>query len=195
VPVPPGVRRWATGGTAAGLLLVAGGIYGVLVPGSIPGGGIPFVALGAILVGVGLAAGGRRTVRTRYRPDVWKRPEWLVAASGLAVVGCLVAAAALGAPGLQFVVYPLGPPTLPLLAVAGILLGLLPAWVAPVERRPNAPVSRPTRPARDRSRSGSDTVTPPAGTAETPAMPLPTVPPAPSVPSATPVGHSEDWVA
>jgi energy-coupling factor transport system permease protein len=59
----------------------------------------------------------------------------MVSASGLIVVGCMVAAALVGAPGLQFVVYPLGPPSLPLLAAVGILVGLVPAWVAPVEQR------------------------------------------------------------
>jgi energy-coupling factor transport system permease protein len=134
VPVSTSARRWATGGTAAGLLLIVGGVYGVLVAGSLPGGGIPFVAVGALLVGVGLAAGGRRTNRTRYRPDPWRTPEWLVAGSGVVVVAGMVAAGLLGAPGLQFSVYPLGPPTLPVLAAAGILVGLAPAWVAPVER-------------------------------------------------------------
>ena len=196
VDVPRGVRRCATGGTAVGLLLVVGGIYGVLSPGSLPGGGIPFVALGAILVGVGLAAGGRRTVRTRYRPDPWRRPEWLVAASGVAVVGCMVAAAALGAPGMQFTVYPLGPPTLPLLAAGGVLLGLLPAWVAPVERRPGAAGgTRPPRPTRGRSGNRSKAVTPPPPPAETPAARRPTAPPVPHVPSGTPVGHNEDRAA
>jgi energy-coupling factor transport system permease protein len=194
VLVPRGVRRCATGGTAAGLLLVVGGIYGVLVPGSLPGGGIPFVAAGAILVGVGLAAGGRRTVRTRYRPDPWGRPEWLVAASGLVVVGCMVASAALGVPGLQFVVYPLGPPTLPLLAAGGILLGLLPAWVAPVERRSGA-AGRPSRPPRGRNGNKSDAVAAPAPPAAASVAPLSPGPPVSPVPSGTPTGHTGDRVA
>jgi len=67
--------------------------------------------------------------------DLWRAPEWLVSASGVVVVGCMVAAALLGAPGLQFSVYPLVAPTLPVLAAVGILVGLAPAWVAPVDRR------------------------------------------------------------
>lgn len=134
VPVTRGARRWASLGTASGLLLVVAGLYGVLAAGSLPGGGIPFVAIGALLLGAGLAASGRRTNRTRYRPDPWRAPEWLVSASGATVVGTMVAAGMLGAPGIQFVVYPLGPPTLPTVAAVGILIGLLPAWAAPVER-------------------------------------------------------------
>ena len=149
VPMSRGARRWASGSTAIGLLLVVGGVYGVLVAGSLPGGGVPFVAVGAVLVGVGLGTGGRRTNRTRYRPDPWGMPEWLVGASGLVVVACMVTAGLLGAPGLQFVVYPLGPPTLPILAAVGILVGLAPSWVAPIDRRGGAPFDRvPVRTGR-----------------------------------------------
>ncbi|HEY4927528.1 MAG TPA: energy-coupling factor transporter transmembrane component T [Acidimicrobiales bacterium] len=147
VPVTRGVRRWASGSTAAGILLLVAGLYGVLVAGSLPGGGIPFVAVGAVLVGGGLATSGRRTNRSRYRPDPWRRPEWLVSASGAVVVATMVASGMLGTPGIQFVVYPLGPPTLPLLAAVGILVGLVPAWAAPVEQQPveiPGAVSRPT---------------------------------------------------
>ncbi len=133
VPVTRGARRWASFSTASGLLLVIAGLYGVLVAGSLPGGGIPFVTVGALLLAAGLATSGRRTNRTRYRPDPWHAPEWLVSASGFTVVATMVAAGMLGALGIQFVVYPLGPPTLPVLAVVGIVIGLLPAWVAPVE--------------------------------------------------------------
>jgi len=133
VPVARGARRAATAGTATGLLLVVAGLYGVLVAGSLPGGGIPFVAVGAVLLGAGLATSGRRTNRTRYRPDPWRGPEWIVSASGMAVVGTMVASGILGVPGIEFVIYPLGPPTLPVLAAVGILIGLVPAWAAPVE--------------------------------------------------------------
>jgi len=128
-----GARRAATAGTAAGLLLVVAGLYGVLVAGSLPGGGVPFVAVGAVLLGAGLATSGRRTNRTRYRPDPWRGPEWIVSSSGVAAVGTMVAAGVLGVPGIEFVTSPLGPPTLPVLAAVGILIGLVPAWAAPVE--------------------------------------------------------------
>jgi energy-coupling factor transport system permease protein len=204
VAVPTGTRRWATGGTAAGLLLVAGGVYGVLVAGSLPGGGIPFVAVGALLVGVGLAAGGRRTNRTRYRPDPWGAPEWLVAASGTVVVGCMVAAGVLGAAGIQVSVYPLTLPTLPPLAAAGILVGLLPAWVAPVERGAGTPAR--TRPRRTPGGPGDGGTAPlpPAVPADASVVPsvrpahTPAHRPAPqprSAPADEPVGHTGDRVA
>jgi energy-coupling factor transport system permease protein len=76
---------------------------------------------------------------------VWRSAEWLVSASGVVVVGSMVTAGILGVPGLQFSVYPLAAPTLPLLAAVGILVGLVPAWAAPVER-PSGRVVAPTTP-------------------------------------------------
>ncbi len=145
VAVPPGTRRLATGGTVGGLLLVVVGVYGVLDAGSLPAGGVPFLAVGAVLIGMGMAAGGRRINRTRYRPDLWRMPEWLVTGSGVFAVGGLVVASLLGAPGLQLQLYPLRAPGLPLLAVLGVLVGLLPAVVAPVERLSAATGAPPAR--------------------------------------------------
>jgi energy-coupling factor transport system permease protein len=124
----------AAGATAGGLLAIMVGVYGVLDQGSLPAGGVPFLAVGAVLVGTGLAVGGRRTNRTRYRPDVWGPPEWLVVGSGLVVLGGFVVASVIGVAGLQLVVYPLQFPTLPLLPTACILVGLLPAVAAPAPR-------------------------------------------------------------
>jgi energy-coupling factor transport system permease protein len=133
--VARGTRRMAGGSTAAGLLLVMVGIYGVLDQGSLPAGGVPFLALGAVLVGAGLAVGGRRTNRTRYRPDVWGTPEWLVSGAGAVVLASFVVASVAGVRGMQLVVYPLSFPTLPLLPTIGILVGLVPAVAAPAPRR------------------------------------------------------------
>lgn len=134
VAVAPGTRRLANGGTAGGLLLIVAGVYGVLDTGSLPAGGVPFLAVGALLIAAGMAAGGRRVNRTRYRPDPWRTPEWLVTGSGVVVLAGLVVASLLSVPGLHLQLYPLAVPGLPLLPVAGILVGLLPAVVAPVER-------------------------------------------------------------
>jgi len=124
-------RHLGTVATAVGLLLVIVGVYGALDPGSLPAGGIPFLVLGAVLLGAALAAGGRRTNRTRYRPDVWRAREWGVAGSGIAVLMSMIGAGAGGVVGLQLDVYPLHVPLLPVIPAVGILIGLLPAVVAP----------------------------------------------------------------
>ncbi len=152
VAVPARSRRLAGGSTATGLLMVVVGVYGVLDPGSLPAGGVPFLAVGAVLVGWGLGVSGRRTDRTRYRPDPWGTPEWTVAASGVVVLSGLVVASMLGVPGLQLQLYPLQAPALPILPTLGILVGLVPAVAAPAPggRRAgtgSGPMGAPTAPA------------------------------------------------
>ncbi len=135
VAVGAGHRRLAGVTTALGLLLVLVGVYGILDPGSLPAGGVPLLASGAVLVGAGLAVSGRRTNRTRYRPDPWGAPEWEVCASGMAAVAGLIVAAATGVHGLTLEVYPLAVPALPILPTVGILVALVPAIAAPSPRR------------------------------------------------------------
>ncbi len=132
--------RWLAGGaTAVGLLLIVAGVYGALDAGSLPAGGLPFIAAGAGLVGVGLVSSGRRSNRTRYRPDRWAAAEWTVSGSGAVTLASLILAAALGTAGLKLQVYPLHLPDLPPVPTVGILVALVPALAAPVERRPATP--------------------------------------------------------
>ena len=131
-------RGLASGATVGGLLLVAVGLYGVIDSGSLFGLGLPVLAVAAVLCGIGLALGGRRSARSRYRPDPWRGPEWVVAGSGLVALGTMAAARALDVPGLTVSFSPLVFPSIPLLPVVGILLALLPAVAAP---NPIAPPS------------------------------------------------------
>jgi energy-coupling factor transport system permease protein len=151
------IRRWGAGATAIGLLLVCAGVYGILDVGSLPGGGIPFLALGALSIGGGMAVSGRRTNRSRYRPDVWRVPEWLVVGSGGVVLASFILASSLHTAGMQLQVYPLQFPSLPLLPTVGILVGLAPALVAPVPRSESITRGTPSHlgpPAADADRAG-----------------------------------------
>ncbi len=130
-------RRIATGLVAAGLLGMCIGGYGLLDGSAVAIRAMPTLALGAVLAAAGLAWGGRRTPRTRYRPDPWALPEWLVAGSGIACAALLVVADTTSPSGLVMV-DPVAMPVVPLLPVAGILLGLAPALLAP-------PVPSPAR--------------------------------------------------
>jgi energy-coupling factor transport system permease protein len=134
-------RRLASGATVGGLLLMAVGIYGVIDGGSLFGLGLPVLAVAAVLCGLGLAVGGRRTARSRYRPDPWGWAEWTVAASGAVALVSLSVAASLDVPGLTVSFTPLAFPSIPLLPVLGILVALLPAVAAPNP----APVPTSTR--------------------------------------------------
>jgi energy-coupling factor transport system permease protein len=123
--------RAATTATAVGLLAVCGGVYGVLDASAPRSLGLPLLGVGALLCAVGLVAKGRRTPRTRYRPDAWGGPEWLTVASGaMALVGVVIAARV--DPGsVRLSLYPLAWPEAPVVALAGVLSGVLPAFFAP----------------------------------------------------------------
>jgi energy-coupling factor transport system permease protein len=126
--VPARERRLTAALTVSGLLAVCASTYGLLDSSAPTALGLPLLAVGAALAAAGLALAGRRTPRTRYRPDPWALPEWLV------VLGGVLAAAAVFAtdPGaLDPSTSPLVAPTLPLLPVAGLACALLPAWAAP----------------------------------------------------------------
>ncbi len=146
----PRARRVATATTAVGLMAVAIGLYGV-ADASAPGAlGLPLVGVGSVILAVSLFAGGRRTVRTRYRPDPWRAPEWVVSASGLAAVAGMTVAARIagGTAGLNPDTTPLRWPSIPVAAVIGIVAALVPAFAAP--RPPTSFGSVPstgTRPA------------------------------------------------
>ncbi len=131
-------RRWAAAAVGAGLLAVLAGIYGLLAAGSLPAAGLPLVAVGCVVLASGLIAGSRRRMRTRYRPDPWGMPEWVVVASGLAAVIGVVVAGILDPGSLQMSLSPLRVPALPFVALVGVVLAVLPAWVAPVEMQTRA---------------------------------------------------------
>jgi energy-coupling factor transport system permease protein len=112
----------------AGLCL---GGYELLDPAVPHAVGVGGFAAGTAFCVAGLVLGGRRVSRSRYRPDPWQWPEWLVAGSGVAsaVVLCLNLGynpAALN-PGL----YPLHWPSLPVLPAVAILVPAVAAFVSP----------------------------------------------------------------
>jgi energy-coupling factor transport system permease protein len=127
-------RRMTALLTFGGLLGVCVGVYGLLDASSSPWLGMPSLLVGAVLASAGLALGGRRTRRTRYRPDPWALPEWVVAGSGLvAAAGLFVTGAA--DPGALHLPGPLAVPAVPWLPVVTVLFALLPAVAAPVPPR------------------------------------------------------------
>jgi len=139
--VPPRLRRTTGALVLTGLLGLCLGLYGLLdatAPRAIGFGGL---TAGIVLCGGGLALGGRRVVRTAYRPDPWRGAEWLVAGSGLACALVMVAAGTVDPLLLHPSLYPLRWPDLPLLPFAAILLGALPAFVAPLPVRAVRPAA------------------------------------------------------
>lgn len=121
------LARWAS---AAGLVALAIGGYGVLDGGSPAGLGPVALVTGASLLGAALGLGGARAQRTRYRPDPWSGPEWVTVGCGAAVLGALIVAGRLGV-SLSASVSPLALPGLPLLPALAVLLAAIPALTTP----------------------------------------------------------------
>jgi energy-coupling factor transport system permease protein len=91
---------------------------------------IPALAVGVIALVGSLAAGGRSAERTRYRPDPWVKPEWIVSLAGLIALASFVVAGRMG-DALNPSTNPLEVPAVPIVAVIGLLVAALPAWFAP----------------------------------------------------------------
>lgn len=135
----PGARRLTAATTSLGLLLSCVGLYGVLDATTPAWMGTPALLTGLALSALGLWLGGRHVTRSTYRPDPWRGAEWLTLACGVAPAVATALVARTAPDTLAMPLDPLGVPALPLLAVAGILLAALPAFLTP---EPPAPVSR-----------------------------------------------------
>jgi len=136
-PVSARRRRVAQAATLAGALAVTVGVYGILDEAAPGGIGYPMLLVGAVLLVTSFAYAGAQSVRTAYRPDPWRTPEWLVVASGACVLGALVVASTVGVDGLRPAFNPLTLPALPLVPALAILVGAAPAFTTPP-----VPVSR-----------------------------------------------------
>ncbi|WP_286157542.1 CbiQ family ECF transporter T component [Streptosporangium nondiastaticum] len=128
--VPRAVRRTTSALTLGGLMGVCAGTYGLLADQG-AGYGLPVLLAGLAAALAGLWLGGRRSVRTRYRPDRWGVRAWLVSGSGVAVAALMIRANSYAPEVLHPSAVPLTAPRLPVWPAASVLLGLLPAFVAP----------------------------------------------------------------
>lgn len=145
--------------TLGGLLGVAIGMYGLLDASSPPLMGLPALSGGLLAATVGLALAGRRTIRSRYRPDPWRLPEGVTASTGLLAAAAAIATGSLDPAGLTPQLLPLTQLPLPALATGGALLALLPAWATPP---PPLPLGTPAHAVRDRTASPPAPHRPPA---------------------------------
>jgi len=112
-----------------GLLAVAAAMYGLLAVGSPTAIGLPLLLGGSVVAGAAVLLGGHGVVRTKYRPDAWGAPEWLVAAAGAAAVVGVIGAGRIAPGSLHTGAYPIVAPALPWPAVVGIALALIPAFL------------------------------------------------------------------
>jgi energy-coupling factor transport system permease protein len=83
--LPALTRRVSGGGVLVGLGAAVAGTYQVISAGGGHRLGIALLSGGTLLAIVAGFVAGRRVQRTRYRPDPWRGPEWLVVACGAVV--------------------------------------------------------------------------------------------------------------
>ena len=129
--VARGSRRLTGALVLGGLMGICVGIYGLLdstTPWTL---GVPMLALGVAAATGGLYASGARVRRTRYRPDPWRLAEWGVTSSGVSTALVLFVSSAVDPAVLNPSLQPLEWPELAALPTIGVLIGLLPAWIAP----------------------------------------------------------------
>lgn len=145
-------RRVRLGAQSLLLLGLVGVVLGVyaLLDGGTPGAlALPLLAVGLVTGGAGLLLSGRRSVRTRYRPDPWALPEWLVALSGIVPALVLVVVAVQDPGALEGPVSPPAWPALPLLPALAVAVGAVAGVAAP--RPPGAAPVRTLRPGTARA--------------------------------------------
>ncbi len=161
--------------TTTGVLVVAGlcgvcvGVYATLGTGAPAAMGLPLLVIGVLVAGAGFALAGRRVRTSRYRPDPWALPEWGVSACGIVVGAALVVLARTDPPALNPSPQDLGWPALPLGAALAVLVGALPAWIAPPVSRPAGPSRPQTPPAAPGGAAAAQVATGAAAPQEAPA--------------------------
>lgn len=114
-----------------GVIGVAIGLYGLLDSSSVSAASLPLLLVGLTVAVMGMLRAGRRSTRSRYRPDPWVAPEWLTAGTGALAAVAAIAQSQLDPASMQALTTPLTWPTVPWLAAIGVLLAATPAVLTP----------------------------------------------------------------
>jgi energy-coupling factor transport system permease protein len=163
--VPVRARRWTAATMILALIGFVIGLYGLLNTAAgaawmtasigLPGVTVSRVMLvvGLVLAGVSLKLAGRRAVRTRYRPDPWRGAEWVVLACGVVAAVTLTWAATAD----PVSAYPAASawPQLTMPMLIGLVVGVLPAVLAPAAVAESTAVAPAVPPAQGRGTDSS----------------------------------------
>jgi energy-coupling factor transport system permease protein len=145
-PVAPRVRRTGSALLLLGVVGTCVGVYALLdggTPGSVA---LPLLVLGLVTGLLGMRLAGRRAIRTRYRPDPWALPEWLVSLSGVVPAVTIVVVSVVDPEVLVGQTAPIAWPGLPVVPVLAVAFAALAGVVAP--RPPGSTVVRDLATAR-----------------------------------------------
>jgi energy-coupling factor transport system permease protein len=141
---PIAIRRTIAACLLGGSVAMLASTYALVDSGAPTPLGLPLLLVGGAITATGFVIGTRRGGRTRYRPDPWRAPEWLVVTCGIAAaIGVAVAPLS----GVYPSTSPPRAPSLPLLPVLGLLIAALPAWLSPpLPATSTQPTRRPASP-------------------------------------------------
>lgn len=126
-----GERSISTATLIAGLMLVTIGTYGLLGTGVSTWWGPLLVVVGIGCIVSSLVLASRRSIRTRYRPNVWHPSDVMTALIGVAVSGLFLMSGLLTPDVLATSTSPPVWPTLSILSVLGVVVVALPAVITP----------------------------------------------------------------
>jgi energy-coupling factor transport system permease protein len=132
---PPHRRRLLAGLMLTGLGAMVVGLYGLLSVAPTPFLGAPLVVIGTSLCIATLHLSGKRTLRTKYRPDPWGAAEWLIISSAFSSALLMILISGRGIELLSPAYNTTALPQLPLLATAALAITLLPALALSEARR------------------------------------------------------------
>lgn len=124
-------RRTSAAAFLGGSILLLIGLYGLLGTGGGTWWGPTFVLAGIGCATASMVMSGRRSIRTRYRPNRWHIADIGTAACGLGVVLCFAAAVAVSPAAMNPSTTPPTWPTLPFLGILGIALTIAPVFFTP----------------------------------------------------------------
>lgn len=128
-------RRWSAVALIVGSILLLVGLYGLLGTGGSTWWGPVLLLAGVGSTMTSVAMAGRRSIRTRYRPNRWRIADIGTALCGVGVAVCFVAAAALFPAAMDPSTTPAVWPSLPILGVLGIAMSAAPAFFTPPQPR------------------------------------------------------------
>lgn len=148
--IPAATRRMSASLLVIGLIAACVGVYALVAADTSAVVGLLLLVAGSIACIVALALSARGNVRSRYRPDPWWLPEWLVSASGLIAALAFTASAWAWPGSLTVITDPPTWPGLPLIPLLAVVLAASPILTAPqlpVLRAPSVHLPRETVPA------------------------------------------------
>ena len=128
-----------------GLIAATLGTYGLLGTGSATWWGPALLIIGLCCALASVVLSGRRNVRTRYRPNAWKVADVGTVASGAAAASLFLAASAINGAGMNPATSPPTWPTVPILALLGLLAAIITAFITPPPPATVAPSGREVR--------------------------------------------------